>query len=87
MLQRSGFLPQRQFHVLVNLPGQELNLTVLPHQQGHFRVMEHGEVLGEVGLTPDHKCVRRSGTLNNNVVRQLEQHIEKYYQEFKSLLG
>lgn len=86
MLQQSGFLPQRQFHVLVDLPGQELNLTVLPHEQGHFRVMEHGQVLGEVGLTPDQKCVKRSGTLNNTVVRQLEQHIKNYYQKFKSLL-
>ncbi|MGY3211369.1 hypothetical protein [Mucilaginibacter sp. HD30] len=87
MLQQLGFLPQRQFHVLINLPGQELNLTVLPHNDGHFRVMEHGEVLGEVDLTPDHTCVRRSGDLKKSVMDQLEQHIKNYYREFKSLFA
>ena len=87
MLQQSGFLPQHQFHVLINLPGQELNLTVLPHHQGHFRVIEHGEVLGEVDLTPEHTCVRRSGKLNKSVINQLEQHIKNYYREFKSLFA
>ena len=52
MLQQLGFLPQRQFHVLIYLPGQVLNLTVLPHNDGHFRVIEHGEVLGEWTLHP-----------------------------------
>jgi hypothetical protein len=85
MLQQSGFLPQRQFHVLINLPGEELNLTVLPHNDGHFRVMEHGEVLGEVDVTPDHTFVRRGGKLQKSVMDQLEQHIKDYYQEFKSL--
>lgn len=85
MLQQSGFFPQRQFHVLINLPGEELNLTVLPHNDGHFRVIKHGEVLGEVDITPDQTCVRRSGKLKKSVMDQLEQHIKNYYHEFKSL--
>ncbi|MFD0749862.1 hypothetical protein ACFQZS_06890 [Mucilaginibacter calamicampi] len=87
MLQQLGFLPQRQFHVLISLPGQELNLTVLPHNDGHFKVIEHGDVLGEVDLTPDYKCVHRSGKLNNNIIKQLEQHISDYYGRFKELFG
>lgn len=87
MLQQSGFFPQRQFHVLINLPGQELNLTVLPHNDGHFKVIEHGEVLGEVDLTPDHTCVRRSGKLKKSVMAQLEHHIKDYYREFQSLFS
>ncbi len=87
MLQQLGFLPQRQFHVLVNLPGQQLNLTVLPHDEGHFKVIEHGEVLGELDFTPEHKCVRRSGKLKKSIITQLEQHIKDYYHEFKELFG
>ena len=87
MLQQSGFLPQQQFHVLINLPGQQLNLTVLPHQNRQFKVIEHGEVLGEVELTPEHTCVRRSGKLNRGLIKQLEQHIKNYYREFKSLFA
>ncbi len=87
MLQQLGFLPQRQFHVLVNLPGQQLNLTVLPHDQGHFKVIEHGEVLGELDFTPEHKCVRRSGKLKKSIITQLEQHIKDYYHEFKGLFN
>jgi len=85
MLQQSGFFPQRQFHVLISLPGEQYNLTVLPHNDGHFKVIEHGEVLGEVDFTPEHKCIRRSGTLKKGVIDQLEQHIKNYYREFKSL--
>jgi len=87
MLQLSGFLPQRQFHVLISLPGQELDLTVLPHQNGHFKVLDHGQELGEVDLTPEYKCVRRSGKLNGNVLKQLEQHISDYYGRFKGLFA
>lgn len=87
MLQLSGFLPQRQFHVLISLPGEELNLTVLPHREGRFRVMEHGEVLGDLDLTPEHKCVRRSGKIRKTVINKLEQHIKDYYREFKGLFG
>ncbi len=87
MLQQLGFLPQRQFHVLVNLPGQQLNLTIMPHYNKHFKVIEHGHLLGEIDLTSEYKCVRRSGNLNRNIVKQLEQHIADYYNRFKGLFS
>lgn len=87
MLQLSGYIPQRQFHVLVSLPGEEHNFTVLPDTSGHFRVMEHGEVVGEVSLTPENKCVPHSGNLKKSILNQLEDHIKNYYREFKNLFG
>ncbi|MFD2147152.1 hypothetical protein [Mucilaginibacter antarcticus] len=46
MSQQTGFMPHRQFHVLVAEANEEQYLTVLPDPQGNFRVIKHGEVLG-----------------------------------------
>ncbi len=86
MLQEAGFIPQRQFHVLIGNADREHRLTVLPDQRGRFRVIEQGEVLGEVGFTAQHKCVRRKGRLKKSVVSQLENHLKNYYTQFKGLL-
>jgi hypothetical protein len=61
MSQQSGFMPQRQFHVLVNEANEDQPLTVMPDPQGNFRVIKQGEVLGEVNYTPQSKIVCYKG--------------------------
>jgi hypothetical protein len=87
MSQQVGFMPQRQFHVLVNMANRQHNLTVLPGRAGNFRVIEQGKVLGEVDFTPQHRCIRRKGRLRKSMVNQLENHISNYYSLFKELLS
>ncbi len=87
MSQQLGFMPQHQFHVLINHANREHRLTVLPNSQGRFRVIEQGEVLGEVDFTPQQKCVRKNGRIKQSVVNQLEQHIKNYYSRFKGLFA
>jgi hypothetical protein len=79
MSQQAQFIPQRQFHVLVNDANEEHNLTVLPDTQNNFKVIKHGEVLGEVSYTPPSKIVCYKGKLKKALMDQLEKHISNYY--------
>ena len=79
MSKQSAFLPQRQFHILVNDANEEQNLTVLPGTSGNFRVIKHGEVLGEVNCTPQKKIVCYKGRLKKTLMNQLEKHINNHY--------
>jgi hypothetical protein len=79
MSQQSGFIPQRQFHILVNDANVEHNLTVMPGMQNNFRVIKEGEVLGEVTYTPESKIVCYKGRLKKALMTQLEKHISNYY--------
>ena len=79
MSKQSGFMPQRQFHVLVSEANEEHNLTVLPDPKGNFRVIKQGEILGEVNYTPQSKIVCYKGRLKKALMDQLENHISNYY--------
>lgn len=78
MSQQSGFMPQRQFHVLVNEANKDQPLTVLPDPKGNFRVIKQGEVLAEVNYTPQSKIVCYKGRLKKALMDQLEKHISNY---------
>ncbi|HEY9533542.1 MAG TPA: hypothetical protein VIQ77_03365 [Mucilaginibacter sp.] len=78
MSQQTRFIPQRQFHVLVNDANEEHNITVLPSHEGNFRVIKQGEVLGEVTYTPQKKIVCYKGRFKKTVMEQLEKHILQY---------
>jgi len=79
MSQQAQFIPQRQFHVLVNDANEEHNLTVLPGTQNNFKVIKQGKVLGEVSYTPQSKIVCYKGKLKKALMDQLEKHISNYY--------
>lgn len=78
MSKQTGFIPQRQFHVLVNDANEEHNITVLPSNEGNFRVIKQGEILGEVAYTPQRKIVCYKGRLKKALMTQLEKHISNY---------
>jgi len=79
MSKQTAFIPQRQFHVLVNDANGEHNITVLPSNEGNFRVIKQGEILGEVACTPQNKIVCYKGRFKKAVMDQLEKHILHYY--------
>jgi hypothetical protein len=78
MSQQPGFMPQRQFHVLINDANEELNITVLPDPTGNFRVIKGGEILAEVNYTPKSKIVCYKGRLKQALMDQIENHISNY---------
>ncbi|MES2809008.1 MAG: hypothetical protein V4619_10310 [Bacteroidota bacterium] len=79
MSQQSGFMPQRQFHVLVNEANEEQHLTVLPDAAGNFRVIKEGQLLGEVNYSPKSKIVCYKGKLKQALMDELKKHIDSHY--------
>lgn len=79
MTTQPAFIPQRQIHVLVNMAKTHHNLTILPNHAGNFRVIERGEILGEVAFTPKSKLVCYKGRLKKAIINQLEKHLSNYY--------
>lgn len=78
MSRQTRFIPQRQFHVLVKDANEEHNITVLPSDEGNFRVIKQGEVLGELTYTAQKKIICYKGRLKKAVMNQLEKHISNY---------
>ncbi|MFD2871018.1 hypothetical protein ACFS5N_00980 [Mucilaginibacter ximonensis] len=79
MSHQSQFNPQRQFHILINDANEEHNITMMPGQEGNFKVIKQGEVLGEVAYTPQKKVIAYKGRFKKRFMQQLEEHISHYY--------
>jgi len=81
MLQPIAFIPQHQFHVLIDFKDDERIVAVLPNEAGRFRVVDQGKVIAEVDLEKNkHNLVCCQGKLENNVLAQLEHQIIRYYE-------
>jgi hypothetical protein len=79
MLRQLAFIPQHQFHVLVNFSGQdERVLAVLPNEAGKFRVVDQGKVIAEVNFEHNN-CICCKGKLKRTVLSQLEHQIKNHY--------
>ncbi|MDR6940479.1 hypothetical protein [Mucilaginibacter pocheonensis] len=78
MLQQIAFIPQHQFHVLINFKDDERILAILPSEAGRFRVVDQGKVIAEVGFK-EHSFICCQGKLDNNIMTQLEHQIKNHY--------
>jgi len=79
MLRQIAFIPQHQFHVLVNFKGDERVLAVLPNEAGEFRVVDQGKIIAEVNVNKDNNVVCSQGKLEDNIMLQLEYYIKSHY--------
>jgi hypothetical protein len=79
MLQQIAFIPQRQFHVLINFKDDERIVAVLPNEAGRFRVIDQGKIIAEVNFNEENDFVCYQGKLENNIMAQLEYHIKNHY--------
>jgi len=79
MLQQIAFMPQHQFHVLINFKNDERAVAVLPNEAGRFRVVDQGKVIAEVKLNEDKDFVCCRGKLKDSVMRQLANQIKNHY--------
>ena len=81
MLQQIAFIPQHQFHVLINFKDDERIVAVLPNEAGRFRVVDQGKIIAEVDLDDSkHNVVCCQGKLEDNVLAQLEHQIIHHYE-------
>ena len=80
MLQQIAFIPQHQFHVLINFKNDERAVAVLPNEAGKFRVVDQGKIIAEVNFDKNRRCVVCSrGRLANRIMAELAHHIKSYY--------
>jgi hypothetical protein len=81
MLQQIAFIPQHQFHVLINFKDDERIVAVLPNREaGRFRVVDQGRVIAEVNYDRQRSsivCCR--GKLEDNIMAQLANQIKNHY--------
>lgn len=79
MLQQIAFMPQHQFHVLIDFAGEDQRIVaVLPNEAGKFRVVDQGKIIAELNLN-EGCCTCYKGKLRKNVMAQLEHQIKIHY--------
>ena len=78
MAPQTAFLPERQFHVLVNLNETEHSVAVLPNEAGNFLVIDQGRILGQVAFDDKHNCVYCEGELDAATLAELNQKIKEH---------
>jgi hypothetical protein len=79
MLQQIAFIPQRQFHVLINFKDDERIVAILPNEAGRFRVVDQGKIIAEVNFNKECDFVCSQGNLDDNIMAQLEYQIKNRY--------
>ena len=79
MLRASKFLPQRQFHLLINFNNDERSVAVLPDETGKFLVVDQGRVLGELDYDKQLNCVSAKCELDKYILAQLNKGIRNHY--------
>lgn len=79
MRQQSGFLPEHQFHILINFNNDERSLAVLPDDKGKFLVVDQGKILGQLDFDKHLNCVSCHCELDAVILAQLNSEIKNHY--------
>lgn len=79
MLRSASFIPEHQFHVLINLKGDDHCMAVLPNESGEFLVVEQGSVLGLLRFNKTGTCIANHGGLEAEALSQLTEEIKSHY--------
>jgi len=79
MLTASKFLPERQFHILINFKDDERSVAVLPDESGKFLVVDQGKVLGQLDYDKQLNCVSAQCELNSTILSQLKKEIRNHF--------
>jgi len=79
MRQQTGFLPEHQFHILINFSDDERAVAVLPDEAGKFLVVDQGKILGQFGYDKHLNCVSCQCELDAAIVAQLNSEIRNHY--------
>jgi len=76
---RSAFLPQQQFHLLIDMQGIEHSIAVLPDGKGLFLIINQGSIIGELGFDKQLGCISNRLNLNAHLIEQLHVGIKNHY--------
>lgn len=79
MMQQARYLPQHQFHLLINFKDDERSVAVLPDEAGKFLVVDQGKVLGELDFDRQLNCVSAKCELDAHILAQLNKGIRSHY--------
>ena len=79
MITGSKFLPERQFHVLINFKDDERSVAVLPNEAGKFLVVDQGRVLGQLDYDKQLNCVAAQCELDSAILSQLKSEIRNHF--------
>ncbi|HVS93529.1 MAG TPA: hypothetical protein VHE59_15925 [Mucilaginibacter sp.] len=80
MLPRSEFLPQQQFHLLIDFANDERSVAVLPNgNNGAFLVVDQGEILGQLDFDKQLNCVSAQCEVDPGILAQLDTGIRNHY--------
>lgn len=79
MMPRTKFLPERQFHILINFEDNERSVAVLPNEAGKFLVVDQGRVLGQLDYDKQLNCVSAQCELDATVLSQLKKEIRNHF--------
>jgi len=79
MITGSKFLPERQFHVLINFKDDERSVAVLPNEAGRFLVVDQGRVLGQLDYDKQLNCVSAQCELDGAILSQLKSEIRNHF--------
>jgi len=79
MIAGSKFLPERQFHVLINFKDDERSVAVLPNEAGKFLVVDQGRVLGQLDYDKQLNCVSAQCELDAAILSQLKSEIRNHF--------
>jgi len=79
MITGSRFLPERQFHVLINFKDDERSLAVLPNEAGKFLVVDQGRVVGQLDYDKQLNCVSAQCELDAAILSQLKSEIRNHF--------
>ncbi len=79
MITGSKFLPERQFHVLINFKDDERSVAVLPNDAGKFLVVDQGQILGQLGYDKQLNCVSVQCELDAAILSQLKSEIRNHF--------
>ena len=79
MVRSSVFIPEHQFHVLIDHNGDEHSVAVLPNEAGKFLIIDQGKTLGLLQFNSKGDCVSIHGHIEADVLSQLTSQIKDHY--------
>lgn len=80
MEQSTAFLPERQFHLLINFDKTDHNVAVLPDRSGKFLVVDQGKVLGQMDFDRNFNCIAYQSELDAVTIAELNLKIKEHSQ-------
>ncbi len=79
MLRTTVFNPRYQFHLLINFKQKdERSIAILPNRSGQFRVVDQGDILGELEYDQHCNCIASRCNVPKHILAQIKNGIRDF---------